>query len=687
MTVPHDINAEAARLRAEIERHNHLYYVLDAPEISDDEYDALFRRLAAIEEAHPDLRTPDSPTQRVGAAPSDRFASVRHSRPMLSLANAMDDGETREFDARVKRLLGSEEPLIYVAEPKLDGLSVELVYEEGVLALGSTRGDGVTGEDVTANLKTVRSIPLKLSSVAISSRGSGEGGGPEDAWPVPGRLEVRGEVFITREHFERLNTRQEAEGLAPFANPRNAAAGSLRQLDPKITASRPLDSFFYAVGEVDGDFPDTQWELLKWLGRQGFKVNPLVKRCKGIEEALDFYRYLLDQREKIPYEIDGMVIKVDRFDLRDRMGSTSRSPRWAVASKFPPQQARTIVEEIVVQVGRTGKVTPVAGLKPVRVGGVTVARATLHNQDEIDRKDVRVGDTVVVQRAGDVIPEIVEVVRDRRPEGTVPYRIPDGCPVCRGHVLRLEGEAAHRCTNMACPAQVKTRIAHFASRGAMDIEGLGFKTISQLVDRAMVSDPADLYALTKEQILTLDLFADKSAGNLLDSLERSKATTWDRQLFSLGIPLVGSHVARVLAARFPTPDALQGATLEDLLETHEIGPGIAQSVRGFFDEPRNRDVLGRLRRAGVRAEAASRPHGTVLAGKIFVLTGTLERCTREEARQLIESRGGRVTGSVSNKTDYVVAGADPGSKLARARELGVTVLTEEQFRQILEGGI
>ena len=461
MTIPKKLIIEAEALRNAINRHNHLYYVQDAPEVSDVEYDALLRRLTEIEEAHPTLRTPDSPTQRVGATPSDQFASVRHTLPMLSLGNAMDEEETVQFDARVKRFLGSDETVTYVAEPKLDGLSVELVYEDGVFTLGSTRGDGVTGEDITSNLRTVKSIPLRLAGETISER-----------------LEVRGEIFINRTDFSLLNQEREAEGQEPFANPRNAAAGSLRQLDPAVTATRPLDGFFYAIGDIEGNGPGSQRELLDYLKALGLKVNSLRKVCVGIEEALVYYDELGQLRDGLPYEIDGMVIKVDRFDLRDAIGTTSRSPRWAVAYKFAPEQARTVVEDIAVQVGRTGKITPVAHLKPVRVGGVMVSRATLHNQDEVGRKDVRAGDTVIVQRAGDVIPEVVEVVFEQRPKETFPWMMPKTCPVCGTSIVRMEGEAAHRCTNIACPAQVKERIFHFASRGAMDIEGLGMKTVT-----------------------------------------------------------------------------------------------------------------------------------------------------------------------------------------------------------------
>lgn len=666
MTVPENIKEEANRLRCEIERHNHLYYVLDAPEISDAEYDTLFHRLLEIEETYPVLRTPDSPTLRVGAAPSEEFASVIHTIPMLSLSNAMNEEEVIEFDARVKRFLGNGEAVAYVAEPKLDGLGVELVYIDGIFSLGSTRGDGITGENITANLRTVRSIPLRLT---------GE--------KVPVRLEVRGEIFMNKSDFDLLNKQRETEGQEPFANPRNAAAGSVRQLDPAVTASRPLDGFFYAVGEVDGDVPDKQWELLEYLSVLGLKVNAVRKRCCGIDEALDFYSELLASREGLSYEIDGMVIKLDRLGLRERLGATSRNPRWAVAYKFPPQQAQTSVEDIAVQVGRTGKVTPVALLDPVRIGGVTVSRATLHNQDEVQRKDVRIGDVVVVQRAGDVIPEVVRVLRERRPTVVEPWLIPETCPVCGGHVVRVEGEAAHRCVNIGCPAQVKERIFHFASRNAMNIDGLGRKTVSQLVDRGMMDDPADLYSLTREQILSLDLFAEKSADNLISSLEDSRETTWDRLLFSLGIPLVGSHVAKVLAARFTTPADLEQASIEDLMETEEIGPGIAQSVRAFFDEGRNVGVLERLAKAGVTPRAISGRETADLAGKNFVLTGSLEHHTREEAKEKIEKKGGRVTGSVSSRTDYVVAGTDPGSKLEKARELGVRILNEKEFVEMI----
>ncbi len=666
MPLPENITKEAQELRDAINRHNTLYYVLDAPELSDAEYDKLLRRLVEIEEAHPELATPDSPTQRVGAAPAEQFSPVRHTIPMLSLANAMDEEEAIEFDARVKRLLETDDEIGYVAEPKLDGLSVELVYEDGVLTVGSTRGDGVTGEDITANLRTVKSVPLKLTGNK-----------------VPARLETRGEIFITREDFRKLNDSRDAEGEEPFANPRNAAAGSLRQLDPAVTASRPLDVIVYGIGEVAGAFPDNQWELLGWLKELGFKVNPMVRKCSGIAEAMEFYSELLAQREKLPYEIDGMVIKVDQFTLRDTLGNTARSPRWAVASKFPPEQALTTVEKIVVQVGRTGKVTPVADLAPVRVGGVMVSRATLHNQDEVDRKDVRVGDTVVIQRAGDVIPEVVEIVADRRPENSKAWSMPEECPVCGAGVVRVEGEAAHRCSNMACPAQVKTRIFHFASRGAMDIEGLGRQTVSQLVDLGKVTFPSDLGSLEKDDLLELDLFADKSAENFVKAVVEGKGTrTSDRLLFGLGIPMVGQVGAQLLMSRFNDFGQLAEATEEEMLAIHGIGPEIAGQVSSFFQGPENLREAERLW-AMFTPQSVAAPYSTDLAGKTFVLTGALDKFTRDEAKKLVQGHGGKVTGSVSKKTDYVVAGADPGSKLTKAEELGVTVLSEADFVELL----
>jgi DNA ligase (NAD+) len=543
---------------------------------------------------------------------------------------------------------------------------VELVYENGIFTLGSTRGDGVTGEDVTANLRTVRSIPLRLTGET-----------------VPVRIEVRGEIFINRSDFDALNRQRVADGEEPFANPRNAAAGSLRQLDPSVTVARPLDGFFYAVGEIRGDTPASQGELLEYLSALGLKVNPMRKLCDRIEQALVYYDELGQLRDNLPYEIDGMVIKVDRFDLRDAIGTTSRSPRWAVAYKFAPEQARTVVEDIAVQVGRTGKITPVAHLKPVRVGGVMVSRATLHNQDEVGRKDVRAGDTVIVQRAGDVIPEVVEVVFEQRPKETFPWMMPKTCPVCGTSIVRMEGEAAHRCTNIACPAQVKERIFHFASRGAMDIEGLGMKTVTQLVDGRNVSVPSDLNSLTMDDLMSLDLYAEKLALNLLDAISEAKESrTADRLLFGLGIPMVGKVGARLLLGRFKTLDELASADMDGMLKIHGVGPEIADQVRSFFREPGNAEEAKRLWEI-FQPQEVSVPESEDLAGMTFVLTGTLEDFTRDEAKRLIENRGGKVIGSVSKRTGYVVAGADPGSKLDKAEKLGVKVLSEEKFAKMI----
>ena len=676
MTALEKIRREVEDLRRQLERHNYLYYTLDRPEIPDEEYDRLLRRLTDLEKTHPELASPDSPTARVGAPPRKDFGSVRHTVPMLSLGNAFNEGEVLEFDRRLKRLLNPSGEIDYVAEPKLDGLGVELIYEEGSLVLASTRGDGTVGEDITANIRTIRSIPLRLGALPRRTGTEIE---------IPGRMEIRGEILMFREEFHALNASRLEDGEPPFANPRNAAAGALRQLDPAVTATRRLDGFFYTVGKLSGTGPDNQWDLLSYLSSLGLKVNHLRRRCLGMDDVLAFYDELLQMRDDLPYEIDGMVIKVNRFDQREILGTSSRSPRWAIAYKFPPQQVESVVNDIIAQVGRTGAVTPVALLQPVKVGGVTVSRATLHNQDEIDRKDVRIGDAVLVQRAGDVIPEVVEVRPGRRTGKEVPYTIPDRCPVCEAHVIRLEGEAAHRCTNIACPAQVKERIFHFASRGGMDIEGLGRKTISQLVERKMVKDPADLYLLREDQLLSLDLFADRSAAKLLEAIEGTRERPWHRFIYALGIPLVGRFVSKILSHRFQTLAELREATIEQMVAVDNIGPGIAESVRGFFDEGSNVRVAERLY-LYVKPEIVGGHARKDLAGKIFVLTGTLKYFTREEARERIESLGGRVTSSVSSKTDYLVAGADPGSKLAQARELGVSLLDERDFLVFLGEG-
>ena len=655
-------------LRELIRYHNYRYYVLDSPEISDAEYDRLFRELQELEEKFPEFVTPDSPTQRVGAQPAEEFGTVPHTIPMLSLDNAMDEEEVREFDERVKRFLGTDEDIEYVAEPKLDGLGVELVYERGRLVVGSTRGDGFVGEDVTQNLRTIRAVPLVLL------------GDP------PERLEVRGEVIMHIEDFRELNRRRAEEGEPLFANPRNAAAGSVRQLDPRITASRPLNIFFYGVGQVVGREFSTHWEVLQALRSWGLRTNPLNRLCRNVDEAVDYYRELLKIREELPYEADGVVIKVNRLDLQRRLGEKARSPRWAIAYKFPPRQATTVIKDIVVQVGRTGVLTPVAIMEPVHVGGVEVKRATLHNQDEIDKKDVRIGDTVIVQRAGDVIPEVVAVVKERRTGKERPFRMPERCPVCGAKVVRLPDEAAHRCTNSACPAQVKERIRYFASKNAMDIEGLGVKLVAQLVDKGLVKDVGDLYFLTKEQLASLDRMAEKSAENLLEALERSKEREPARVLCALGIRHVGEHVARVLMDHFGSIDRLAEASADELESVPGIGPEVAGSVVDFFSHEENRRVLEKLKRAGLKFEVEKEEAARPLSGKKFVFTGTLSSMTRSEAEELIRKLGGEASSSVSRRTDYVVVGENPGSKLEKARQLGVKTITEEEFLRMVGKG-
>ncbi len=665
---------EIARLRAEIEHHNRLYYAQDAPEISDADYDALFRRLQELEAAHPELLTPDSPTQRVGAAPAERFRSVRHRVPMLSLANAMSEDEVREFDARVGRLLERKDGVTttYVAEPKLDGLAIELVYERGRLVVGSTRGDGTTGEDVTVNLKTIRSVPHVLKPTGAK------------APPIPARLEVRGEVILTRAGFQKLNAERAEQGESIFANPRNAAAGSLRQLDPAITARRPLELFCHSAGAIEGATFTSHWDFLHTLGRWGLQTNPQNRRCPDLATALAHYQTLVGDRDTLPYEIDGMVLKVDDLRLQEILGQVSRSPRWAVAYKFKAQQAETRVLDIVPSVGRLGTITPIAVLEPVQVGGVTVRNASLHNMDEIARKDVRKGDTIVIERAGDVIPYVVRVVTEKRVGRPKRFKMPARCPVegCGGHVVREEGEAAYRCINAACPAQLKSRIRHFAARGAMDIDGLGEKLVDQLVGRGLVRDFADLYRIDAATIAGLERMAEKSAGNVAAAIAGSKRPDLDRFLYALGIRHVGEHLARVLAQHFRDVDAILAADEATLLEVPGIGPEVATAVRAFADDPKNRAVVAHLLKAGVRPEAPAPPSGA-LAGKTFVLTGGLESLTRGEAESRIARAGGRVSGSVSKNTSYVVAGADPGSKLAKAKKLDVPILDEAAFLALL----
>ncbi len=660
------VKKRVEKLREEIEYHNYRYYVLDQPEISDAEYDRIMRELQELEEQHPEVRSPNSPTQRVGASPLESFEIVRHSVPMLSLANAFSESEARDFDKRVKKFLGSSDEIDYVAEPKLDGLAVELVYEGGQLVVGSTRGDGINGEDITQNLRTIRTVPLRLISKEV---------------PVPDRLEVRGEVIMEIKRFGALNEKREEAGEPPFANPRNAAAGSVRQLDPKITEARPLEIYCYAVGQVRGRTFQSQWELLHTLPKWGLRTNPEIRQCRGIDEVLDYYHAMAEKREKLPYEIDGVVLKVDRFDLQTRLGEISRSPRWALAFKFQPKQETTRIIDIKPQVGRTGALTPVAIMEPVRVGGVEVSRATLHNQDEIDKKDIRIGDTVIIQRAGDVIPEVVQVIESKRTGKEKKFEMPSKCPACGAQVVKEE--AIHRCIGLDCPAQLKGRIKHFASKRAMDIDGLGVKLIDQLVDRGLVKDIADIYYLKREELIALERMAEKSAKNIIDAIEKSKEKLLSKFLFALGIRHVGETTAEDLARHFPRLDEFFRLSEEELMEVEGIGPEVAASVHQFFGDRKNRESIERLRKAGVKLIEPQAKEKGKLAGKVFVFTGTLKSYGRDEARDLVESLGAATASSVSKKVDFVVVGEDPGSKFDKAKELGIKTLTEEEFRKMI----
>ncbi|HSD94046.1 MAG TPA: NAD-dependent DNA ligase LigA, partial [Syntrophales bacterium] len=649
-------------LRDLIDYHNRRYYQLDDPEISDHEYDGLMRELADLEERFPDIDRTASPTQRVGALPLEKFGTVTHLTPMLSLGNAFSEEEVSEFDERTRRLLGEKADLDFVAEPKIDGVAVNLIYEKGVFRVGATRGDGFTGEDVTQNLRTIRTLPLKMR--------------PRGHERVPERIEIRGEVYLEKEAFRKLNERRVEQGESAFANPRNAAAGSLRQLDPRITARRPLNIFCYGVGSIEGMSFATHWDTLQSLRDWGLPTNPNIRLARDLQACVGYYRHIESIREKLPYEIDGIVLKVNSLSLQDRLGMVSRSPRWAVAVKFAPTQATTVIEDIVIGVGRTGVLTPVAVMKPVQVGGVTVSRATLHNEDEIAKKDVRIGDTVIVQRAGDVIPEVVKVVEGRRTGKERPFRMPATCPVCGSKVVRLEGEVAHRCIDLACPAQIRENIKHFVSRSGMDIEGLGDKIVSQLLDAGLIRDPADLYGITKEQLLDLERFAERSADNLIAAITRSKQPPLERLLFALGIRHVGEYVAKILARKFGSVGAIEAASQEELTAIEGIGPTIAESIYRFFHEPHNLRILRKLEQAGVRPVVEKHAASTALAGKTFVFTGSLKGFSREKAKEIVESHGAAATSSVSKKTDYVVAGEDPGSKYEKAKSLGVAILDE-----------
>jgi DNA ligase (NAD+) len=676
----------AAELREQIDLHNYRYYVLDDPLVPDAEYDRLMRELQALEAAHPELVVPESPTQRVGAKPAQGFGEVHHAIPMLSLDNCFSDDELLAFDRRVRDRLGRDGPVDYVAEPKLDGLAVSLRYEDGVLVQGATRGDGSTGEDITQNVRTVHSIPLRL-------RGA----------DLPRVLEVRGEVFMPKAGFEKLNRLADERGEKTFVNPRNAAAGSLRQLDPSVTASRPLAFFCYGWGEIEGaELPAKHNDMLKRLRDWGVRVSPEARVVSGAQGCLDYYRDIGERRADLPYEIDGVVYKVDSRDQQQTLGFVSRAPRWAIAHKFPAQEELTRVLDIEFQVGRTGALTPVARLEPVFVGGVTVSNATLHNMDEIERKDVRIGDTVIVRRAGDVIPEIVAVMTDRRPDDARSIEMPATCPVCGSEVVRAEGEAVARCSGgLICSAQRKESIRHFASRRAMDIEGLGDKLVDQLVELGMIDHVDDIYRLQAERLAAIERMGEKSAANLIEAIERSKDTSLARFLFALGIREVGEATARALAAHFGTLQALQEAALEDLRSEDDpeikakdryprlqavadVGPAVAANVCHFFAEKRNEEVIRKLREAGVHWPEAKPQGEGPLKGSTYVLTGTLEHRTRDEAKAALEALGARVSGSVSKKTTAVIAGRDAGSKLDKAEKLGVEILDEAGLNALLE---
>ncbi len=661
------ISRQVESLRETVRRHERLYYVLDQPEISDAEYDRLIEELQRIEEAHPDLVTPDSPTQRVGGAPRDGFVKADHASPMLSLDNAFDEDALRDFDRRARELSGLD-VVDYVGELKLDGISMSVEFTAGRMTRALTRGDGVTGEEITGNARTIRSLPLVVEASDL----------------LPRRFEVRGEIVMNRKAFDRLNAERVREDQPTFANPRNAAAGSLRVLDPKITASRRLDFFAYMLPWTDASAFESHWDTLEALAGLGFKINPHRARLRGIDEAAAFLDQWRRKRDSLPYEIDGLVIKVDSLARQRSLGATAKAPRWAIACKFAAEQATTVVEGIDVQVGRTGAVTPRARLKPVFVGGATVSRATLHNEDEIARLGLRIGDEVLVERSGDVIPKVVRVVKEG--EDRQAFQMPAACPVCGTKLVREEGEVIRRCVNANCPARLKESVLHFSSRKAMNIDGVGDALVDQLLDGKLASSVADLYGLTAEELVKLDRMGEKSAANVIENIDRSRLAPLPRVIFALGIRFVGERTALVLADRFLSIDSLANASTEDLQEVDDVGPRVAEAVREFFGEPKNRDLIAQLRAAGLQFEQeAVERAGDRFGGLTFVLTGTLATMSRERAKQLIEQQGGSVTSSVSKKTDHVVAGEAAGSKLAKAEKLGVSVIDEEELLRRVEG--
>ncbi len=663
-----NVQEKIQALREQINEHNYRYYVLDDPLISDAEYDHLFRQLQALEAQHPKLLTADSPTQRVGIAPLKEFSEVKHELPMLSLENAFNPEEVEAFDRRVHERLDTDACIEYSCEPKMDGLALSVRYENGCFIQGATRGDGMIGEDVTANLRTVKAIPLQL-------RGN----------EFPRLLEVRGEVYMPKAGFEKLNAEAERKGEKIFVNPRNAAAGSLRQLDSRITAMRPLAFYCYGIGLVEGQkIADTHSGILERLREWGLPVNPLIELALGIDQCLAYYHHIEKKRSQLPYEIDGVVYKVNRLALQQQLGFVSRAPRWAIAHKFPAEEVQTQVEEVEFQVGRTGAITPVGRLKPVFVGGVTVSNASLHNMDEIHRKDIRIGDTVIIRRAGDVIPEVVKTIHEKRSVLAKKIKLPSKCPVCHSAIEQIEGEAIARCpAGLYCPAQRKEAIKHFASRRAMDIEGLGDKLVEQLVDKNRVKSIADLYSLHLEELADLERMGEKSAQNILDQLEKSKTTQFARFLYALGIREVGEATAKALPRYFGGIPELYSASVEDFQKVPDIGPIVAQHLVYFFKEAHNRETIEKLLAAGVHWSEVKKQKQTPLTGKTFVLTGSLEKLTRDQAKEQLEERGAKVSDSVSKKTDYVVAGSEAGSKLAKAEKLGVRIVNEAEFLKLL----
>ncbi len=670
--IPKSVVEEVERLRKEIAYHDYRYYVLNDPVITDAEYDKLMLRLKELEAKYPELITPDSPTQRVGGAPAPEFKKVKHEEPMLSLDNAFSKEDLIAFDQRVKKWSG-EENIEYVAEHKIDGVSVSLVYEDGIFVLGATRGDGVVGEDVTANLRTIKTLPLRLIK------------------ELSGRLEVRGEVFMTKEEFARINKEREEEGLPLFANPRNAAAGSLRQLDPKITASRALDIFVYYLVDPEKWGISTHWDALEFIKSLGFKINPYSRLCKNLDEVWEYCEEWEKKKGSLNYAVDGVVLKVNRIDLWRKLGATSKSPRWAIAFKFPPEEAITRVLDIVVNVGRTGVLTPVAILEPVHLEGTIVKRASLHNEDEIRRKDVRIGDWVIVRKAGEIIPEIVKVIKERRTGNEIEFKMPEKCPVCGASVVRPEGEVAYRCIGVNCPAQLKERIRHFASRDAMDIRGLGPAIIEQLVEKKLVRDLADIYYLTYDDLLSLERMGPKSASNLLKAIRDSKNRPLANLIFGLGIRYVGKVIAKILAERFDTLDDLANASYSELVLIEGIGDKVARSIVGFFREPQTISLIEKLRKAGVnlgKKTVKEEIKDNFFKGKKVVFTGELKSFTRSEASKLLESLGAQVLNSVSKKVDLVVVGENPGAKYQKALSLGIRIIREDEFiDKLREAGV